>query len=82
MFTCNAGVIGLTLGPCHILILFYFAVTGEKLKCIVIVKAISQFEIQTTTRALYLEDSPEELIIQGYDDAGKYDSEVKIINVH
>ncbi|VDI43866.1 nuclear pore complex protein Nup210, partial [Mytilus galloprovincialis] len=45
-------------------------VTGEKLKCIVIVKAISQFEIQTTTRALYLEDSPEELIIQGYDDAG------------
>jgi hypothetical protein len=29
-----------------------------------------RFEIQTTTRSLYLEDSPEELIIQGYDDAG------------
>ncbi|KAK3103291.1 hypothetical protein FSP39_018237 [Pinctada imbricata] len=45
-------------------------VTGELLKCIVIVEAIHKFEIQTTTRLLYLEDSPEELIIQGYDEEG------------
>ena len=45
--------------------------TGEILKCIVIVESISRFEIQTTTRLLYLEDSPEELIIQGYDEEGR-----------
>ncbi|XP_052692934.1 nuclear pore membrane glycoprotein 210-like [Crassostrea angulata] len=45
-------------------------VTGEILRCIVIVEAISRFEIETTTRLLYLEDSPEELIIKGYDDEG------------
>lgn len=44
--------------------------TGEILRCIVIVEAISRFEIETTTRLLYLEDSPEELIIKGYDDEG------------
>lgn len=56
---------------CQTNICFLVSVTGEKLKCIVIVKAITKIEIQTTTRALYLEDSPEELNIQGYDDAGK-----------
>ncbi|XP_062607902.1 nuclear pore membrane glycoprotein 210-like [Saccostrea cucullata] len=45
-------------------------VTGEVLRCIVIVEAISRFEIETTTRLLYLEDSPEELIIKGYDEEG------------
>jgi hypothetical protein len=45
-------------------------VTGEILRCIVIVEAISRFEIETTTRLLYLEDSPEELTIKGYDEEG------------
>lgn len=47
-----------------------FLVTGELLRCIVIVDAIARIEIETTARVLYLEDSPEELIIRGYDDEG------------
>ncbi|KAL5006223.1 hypothetical protein ScPMuIL_015029 [Solemya velum] len=45
-------------------------VTGELLRCIVIVDSIARIEIETTARVLYLEDSPEELIIRGYDDEG------------
>lgn len=52
------------------LLFSFWTVTGEILRCIVIVEAISRFEIETTTRLLYLEDSPEELIIKGYDDEG------------
>ncbi|XP_052800976.1 nuclear pore membrane glycoprotein 210-like [Mya arenaria] len=45
-------------------------VTGEVLKCIVIVDELSRIEIETTTRLLYLEDSPEEMIVRGYDSDG------------
>ncbi|XP_053384697.1 nuclear pore membrane glycoprotein 210-like [Mercenaria mercenaria] len=42
-------------------------VTGEVLKCIVIVDTLHRIEIETTTRLLYLEDSPEEMMVRGYD---------------
>ena len=45
-------------------------VTGEILKCIVIVDTLHRIEIETTTRLLYLEDSPEELMVRGYDQEG------------
>ncbi|XP_041366942.1 nuclear pore membrane glycoprotein 210-like [Gigantopelta aegis] len=45
-------------------------VTGEILKCNVIVDEISKLLIDTTTRLLYLEDSPEELTVRGYDTEG------------
>ena len=48
------------------------SVTGEILKCIVIVDTLHRIEIETTTRLLYLEDSPEELIVRGYDQEGKF----------
>lgn len=47
-----------------------FPVTKEILRCNVIVGEISILEIETTTRLLYLEDSPEELIARGYDSEG------------
>ncbi|XP_059163994.1 nuclear pore membrane glycoprotein 210-like [Physella acuta] len=45
-------------------------VTGEILRTNVIVGEIVRLEIETTTRLLYLEDSPEELIARGYDSEG------------
>ena len=50
--------------------LYVLAVTGEILKCIVIVDTLYRIEIETTTRLLYLEDSPEELMVRGYDQEG------------
>ena len=44
--------------------------TKETLRCNVIVSEIVRLEIETTTRLLYLEDSPEELIARGYDSEG------------
>lgn len=44
--------------------------TKEILRCNVIVGEIDRLEIETTTRLLYLEDSPEELITRGYDSEG------------
>lgn len=38
----------------------------------VIVSEIVRVEIETTTRLLFLEDSPEELIIRGYDSEGMF----------
>ncbi|PVD33180.1 hypothetical protein C0Q70_04429, partial [Pomacea canaliculata] len=45
-------------------------VTKEALRCNVIVGEIVRLEIETTTRLLYLEDSPEELIVRGFDGEG------------
>ncbi|RUS72155.1 hypothetical protein EGW08_020082, partial [Elysia chlorotica] len=45
-------------------------VTGEILRTNVIVWEIVRLEIDTTTRLLYLEDSPEELIVRGFDSEG------------
>lgn len=45
--------------------------TKEALRCNVIVGEIVRLEIETTTRLLYLEDSPEELIVRGFDGEGK-----------
>ncbi|XP_055899109.1 nuclear pore membrane glycoprotein 210-like [Biomphalaria glabrata] len=45
-------------------------VTGEILRTNVIVGEIVRLEIETTTRLLFLEDSPEELIARGYDSEG------------
>lgn len=56
---------------CTLLGIPSFTVTGEILKCIVIVDTLHRIEIETTTRLLYLEDSPEEMIVRGYDAEGK-----------
>lgn len=50
--------------------LYFVSVTKEILRCNVIVSEIVRLEIETTTRLLYLEDSPEELIARGYDSEG------------
>ena len=47
------------------------SVTGEILRTNVIVGEIVKIDIETTTRLLYLEDSPEELIARGYDSEGE-----------
>ncbi|KAL4239762.1 hypothetical protein ACF0H5_000565 [Mactra antiquata] len=52
-------------------------VTGEVLKCIVIVDTLHRIEIETTTRLLYLEDSPEEMMVRGYDLEGNVFSSLK-----
>ncbi|KAL3841492.1 hypothetical protein ACJMK2_019630 [Sinanodonta woodiana] len=52
-------------------------VTGQILKCIVIVDTISRIEMETTTRLLYLEDSPEELMVRGYDAEGNVFSSLR-----
>ena len=44
--------------------------TKEILRCNVIVSEIVRLDIETTTRLLYLEDSPEELVVRGYDSEG------------
>lgn len=50
---------------------FCASVTKEILRTNVIVSEIVLLEIETTTRLLYLEDSPEELIARGFDSEGK-----------
>lgn len=52
--------------------MFFFSVTKEVLRANVIVSEIVRLEIETTTRLLYLEDSPEELIARGYDSEGRW----------
>ncbi|KAK3608986.1 hypothetical protein CHS0354_020538 [Potamilus streckersoni] len=52
-------------------------VTGQVLKCIVIVDTISRIEMETTTRLLFLEDSPEELMVRGYDAEGNVFSSLR-----
>jgi hypothetical protein len=57
-------------GTVYYIIHIFVSVTGEILKCIVIVDTLHRIEIETTTRLLYLEDSPEEMIVRGYDVEG------------
>ena len=45
---------------------------GKALRCDVIVDVIHSVEIETTTRELFLEDSPEEFIVRGLDDEGMH----------
>jgi len=47
------------------------SVHGEQLRCDVIVDMPSQFQIDTTTQELYLDDSPEEFVIRAKNDKGK-----------
>ena len=47
--------------------------TGEVLRCDVIVDSITSIGIETTTRELYLEDSPEKFQIWARDSEGKFD---------
>ena len=51
-------------------VLIAFVVTGEQLRCDVIVDAIKAIVIETTTRELYLEDSPEQFVLRALDDEG------------
>ena len=52
--------------------LVLLSVTKETLRCNVIVGGVARLEIETTTRILYLEDSPEELVVRGFDSEGQY----------
>ncbi|XP_074660511.1 nuclear pore membrane glycoprotein 210-like [Tubulanus polymorphus] len=45
-------------------------VTGQVLRCDVIVDSVSSIQIVTTTRELYLEDSPEEFQVKAHDAEG------------
>ena len=51
--------------------LVFLVVSGQQLRCDVIVDVIDAIDIETTTRELYLEDSPEQFILRGLDDEGK-----------
>lgn len=46
--------------------------TGEVLRCDVIVDSITAIGIETTTRELYLEDSPEKFQIWARDSEGEF----------
>jgi len=47
-----------------------FAVTGQPLRCDVIVDEIVKIEIETTTKELFLDDSPEEFVLRAVNDKG------------
>ncbi len=44
--------------------------SGQQVRCDVIVDKIDAIDIETTTRELYLEDSPEQFVLRGLDDEG------------
>lgn len=44
--------------------------TGEVLRCDVILDTISQLEVHTTTRRLYLEEAPEKFVLNAKDSEG------------
>lgn len=49
-----------------------FAVTGQPLRCDVIVDEIVKVEIETTTKELFLDDSPEEFVLRALNDKGVF----------
>ena len=50
----------------------YIPVSGNQLRCDVIVDAINSLAIETTTHELYLDDSPEEFVIRAMNDEGRH----------
>jgi len=48
----------------------FCAVTGQPLRCDVIVDEIVKVEIETTTKELFLDDSPEEFVLRAVNDKG------------
>ncbi len=46
------------------------SVSGQQLRCDVIVDVIHSIYVETTTRELYLEDSPEQFVVRALDDEG------------
>jgi nuclear pore complex protein Nup210 len=50
---------------------FVFLVAGEPLRCDVFVDQITKVEIETTTKELFLDDSPEEFVMRATNDKGK-----------
>jgi len=46
------------------------SVTGQPLRCDVIVDEIVRVEIETTTKELFLDDSPEEFVLRAVNDKG------------
>lgn len=55
----------------HVLFLTSLQATGQVLRCDAIVDIIHGIQIVSTTRELYLEDSPLKLKIQALDSEGK-----------
>ena len=51
--------------------LMFFLVSGQQVRCDVIVDVIRAIDIETTTKELYLEDSPEQFLLRGLDDEGE-----------
>jgi len=50
-----------------------FVVTGQPLRCDVFVDQINNVEIETTTKELFLDDSPEEFVLRATNDKGLVD---------
>ena len=57
----------------------YNLVSGQQVRCDVIVDVIHSIDVETTTRELYLEDSPEQFFLRGLDDEGAYEISIKTI---
>jgi hypothetical protein len=49
----------------------FFPVTGQPLRCDVFVDQITKVEIETTTKELFLDDSPEEFVMRAANDKGE-----------
>ena len=57
--------------------------SGQQLRCDVIVDEIFQIEIETTTHELFLDDSPEEFIIRASNEEGtQHMYTVSVIHVY
>lgn len=52
--------------------LLFSLVTMSELRCDVIVDDISSIDIETTTKELYLDDSPEEFVLRGMNEEGYF----------
>ena len=50
----------------------FAVVTMAELRCDVIVDDISSIDIETTTKELYLDDSPEEFVLRGMNEEGDF----------
>ena len=55
--------------------------SGQVLRCEVILDVIHSLFIRTTTRELFLEESPESFEVGAYDDQGNYGNEVLTVEI-
>ena len=58
--------------------MFFSSGSGQIIRCDVIIDNIDMIDIITTTRVLYLGDSPEEFELRALDDEGKQNQSILI----